>query len=220
MGYVDSSHAVETVPRDWTRIGLYLVAGTMAYNILEAVVGILAGVAAESIALLGFGFDSLIETAAAALLLFRLAVEARGGEPERVERVEHNVRRFVGATLLLLAAYVVVQSVVTLLGSEHPAESWIGIALATTSLIVMPLIAWGKLRAADEIGSSALRAEAKETLACAYLSFALLFGLLANATVGWWWADPVAAVLMVPWLTKEGREALRGEPCTCDDSPS
>ena len=85
--------------------------------------------------------------------------------------------------------------------------------LATASLVIMPLVAWGKLRAAREIGSDAIRAEAKETLACAYLSFTLLLGLLANATMGWWWADPIAAVLMVPWLTREGLEALRGDPC-------
>lgn len=214
MSYADGSDAVESAPRDWARIGLFLVGATMAYNVVEATVGILAGVAAESIALLGFGFDSLIETAAAALLLFRLSVEAKGGSPEAVERIEHRVHRFVGVTLLLLAAYVIVQSFLTLVGAERPAESLVGIVLAMASLVIMPLVAWGKLHAADEIGSNALRAEAKETLACAYLSFALLLGLVANATLGWWWADPVAAVLMVPWLAKEGVEALREEPCS------
>lgn len=214
MQHSEGSHpAIKAVQRDWARIGLYLVAATMAYNIVEAVVGILAGVAAESVALLGFGLDSLIETAAAGLLLFRLSAETRGYAPETVERIEHGVHRFVGVTLLLLAAYVVVQSIVTLIGSERPVVSLVGIVLATASLVIMPLVAWGKLRAAREIGSDALRAEAKETLACAYLSFTLLLGLLANATMGWWWADPIAAVLMVPWLTREGLEALRGDPC-------
>ena len=146
-------------------------------------------------------------------MLFRLTVETRGGGRETVERIEHRVHQFVGVTLLLLALYVVAQAIVTLLGSGRPAESLIGIALATLSLVIMPLVAWGKLRAAREIGSNALRAEAKETLACAYLSFTLLLGLLVNATMGWWWADPIAAMLMVPWLTREGLEALREEPC-------
>ena len=101
----------------------------------------------------------------------------------------------------------------TVLGSRHPAESWVGITLAVASLLIMPLLAWGKLRAAGHIGSKALRAEAKETLACAYLSFALLAGLAANATLGWWWADPAAAVIMVPWLAREGFEALGEESC-------
>ena len=91
----------------------------------------------------------------------------------------------------------------------HPEESWIGIALAVASLVVMPLISWGKFRAASELGSSALRAEAKETLACSYLSFTLLVGLVANATAGWWWADPVAASMMAPWLVREGVEGIR-----------
>ncbi len=215
MQHAVSPPTVPVVPRDWARIGLCLVAATMAYNVIEAAVAILAGVAAESIALLGFGFDSLIETAAAGLLLFRLSVETRGGDRETVERIEHRVRQFVGVTLLLLAAYVVAQSILTVLGSDRPAESLVGIVLATVSLVVMPVVAWGKLRAAREIDSDALRAEAKETLACAYLSFTLLLGLLANATFGWWWADPVAALLMVPWLTREGLEALRDEPCAC-----
>jgi divalent metal cation (Fe/Co/Zn/Cd) transporter len=119
----------------------------------------------------------------------------------------------VGATFLLLAVYVSGQAGFSLLARHVPDESLLGIALAVASLIVMPLASWGKLRAAREIGSAALRAEAKETLACSYLSFALLLGLVANTTVGWWWADPAAALLMVPWLVKEGREGLRGDDC-------
>lgn len=107
----------------------------------------------------------------------------------------------------------------TLWKQAAPEESMIGIVLAIASLVIMPLVFWGKLRAAREIGSAALRAEANETLACSYLSFALLLGLVANAAAGWWWADPVAALLMVPWLLKEGREGLRGEPCCDGDKP-
>jgi len=108
---------------------------------------------------------------------------------------------------------VAVQSTWVLLAQEAPAESRVGIALASLSLVLMPLVSWGKLTAAREMRSGALRAEAKETLACSYLSFTLLLGLGANALVGWWWADPVAALLMVPWLIKEGREGLSGEGC-------
>ncbi|NIR60122.1 MAG: cation transporter, partial [Gammaproteobacteria bacterium] len=150
------------------------------------------------------------------VLLYRLWVEYRGADHERVERVERRVHQVVGATFILLALYVSGQAAWTLWARDAPSESAIGIALAAASLVIMPLVAWGKLRAAREIGSAALRAEAKETLACSYLSFALLLGLVANAAAGWWWADPVAALLMVPWLVKEGREGLSGEEC-CDD---
>ncbi len=198
----------------WLRLGLLLVAATMGYNLLEAVIAIYAGVAARSIALVGFGLDSVIELAAASLLLWRLRVEASGADRELVERTERRVHRFVGGTFIALAIYVAGQSGWTLWTRAAPAESLLGIVLAALSLVVMPLVALGKLRAARELGSGALRAEAKETLACAYLSFALLLGLGANALLGWWWADPVAALLMVPWLVKEGIEGLRGE-CGC-----
>jgi divalent metal cation (Fe/Co/Zn/Cd) transporter len=197
----------------WHRIALRLVAGTMAYNVAEAVVALASGVAAGSIALVGFGLDSLIECAAAGALLWRLRVEARGANPETVEAAERKVHRIVGGTFIALAAYVTLEAAVTLLGVEPPGESVVGIVLAAASLTLMPLIAWGKLRAAAALGSRALRAEARETLACAYLSATLLVGLLANALAGWWWADPVAALLMVPWLVREGLEGLRGDEC-------
>jgi len=202
--------------RNWRRIGLVLVVATLAYNVAEAVVAIWAGVTAESIALVGFGLDSVIETAAAGALLHRLALEGRGAGGEALERSERRVHRFVGATFLALAVYVSLESAWVLWSGERPGESVLGIALAGVSLVVMPLVALGKLRAAKEIGSGALRAEAKETLACSYLSFTLLLGLLANALAGWSWADPVAALLMVPWLVREGLEGVRGEGC-CDD---
>ncbi|MDB4433199.1 cation transporter [bacterium] len=209
------STAVAEGERDWARIGLWLVGLTMAYNVVEAGVALWFGTSAESIALLGFGLDSAIECAAAGVLLWRLSLETRGADPERIERAERRVHRFVGATFLALAAYVSVQATLTLWGRSAPEESIGGIVLATASLVIMPLVSWGKLRAAREIQSAALRAEAKETLACSYLSFALLLGLVANAAASWWWADPVAALLMVPWLLKEGNEGIRGE--TCED---
>lgn len=201
--------------RDWHRIALWLVIATMAYNLAEGAIALWAGVAAKSIALVGFGFDSYLELAAAGALLWRLRVEARGADAEEIERTERRVHRVVGGTFVALALYVAVQSVWVLWQRRPPEESTVGIVLAVASLAIMPLVAWGKLRAARELGSAALRAEAKETLACSYLSFALLLGLAANALAGWWWADPAAALLMVPWLVKEGLEGLRGDPCGC-----
>jgi divalent metal cation (Fe/Co/Zn/Cd) transporter len=205
------------VGRDATpaRIALWLVGSTMAYNVLEAAIAIASGMRARSIALFGFGLDSVIECAAAGLLLWRLGVEARGGDHESIEAAEKKVRRFVGATFLALALYVLIQAARTLLNRDAPSESVIGIVLASASLVIMPVVAWGKMRVAERIGSGALRAEAKETLACAILSLTLLIGLGANAIAGWWWADPVAALLMVPWLVREGIEGARGEECHC-----
>ncbi|MBI5499405.1 MAG: cation transporter [Deltaproteobacteria bacterium] len=188
-----------------------LVAGTAAYNVVEAGVALWSGIVAGSVALIGFGLDSVIECAAAAALLWRLSVEARGADRERVEASERRVHQVVGGTFLALALYVLVEGVVTLWTREAPGESVVGIVLACASLVLMPLLAWGKFRAAKRIGSAALRAEANETLACSYLSFTLLLGLVANAAAGWWWADPAAALLMVPWLVREGIEGLRGE---------
>ncbi len=195
------------------RRGLGLVRLTMAYNVVEAGVATWAGFAAGSIALVGFGFDAVIEFAAAAVLLWRLGVEARGADHETVERTEVRVLRFVGFTFLLLAAYVVFEAATTLFRSEAPSESPVGLALATLSLVIMPVVAWSKLRVADRLGSRSLRAEAKETLACSMLSLTLLVGLGLNSWLGWWWADPVAALAMVPWLIREGLEGLRGERC-------
>jgi divalent metal cation (Fe/Co/Zn/Cd) transporter len=163
--------------------------------------------------LVGFGLDSFIECAAAAALFWRLGVEARGASPEAVERSERRVHRFVGGTFLALALYVLVQAGFTLWRQDVAEESVVGMVVAAASLVVMPLVSWGKLHAAQVIQSAALRSEARETLACSYLSFTLLLGLVANALAGWWWADPVAALFMVPWLVKEGLEGLRGERC-------
>lgn len=196
---------------DWTRRASRLVQLTLGYNVVEAVVAVGSGIEAHSVALVGFGLDSVVELAASAFALWRIRAVAAGRGHDEVEAVEHRVHRLVGITFLLLAAYVVLQGAWVLWKQDAPEESAIGIVLATASLVTMPLIAWRKLAAADALGSRALRAEAKETLACAYLSLTLLLGLVANAAVGWWWADPVAALLMVPWLIKEGVEGVRGE---------
>jgi divalent metal cation (Fe/Co/Zn/Cd) transporter len=208
---LSSSASPRAHTRHWRRIGLWLVGATMGYNVFEGMVALWAGLQAGSIALVGFGFDSFIECAAAAALLWRLGIEARGADPETIERSERRVHRFIGGTFLALALYVLVQASWTLWHQDTVSESTVGIILAVASLVIMPLVAWGKLHAAKTIGSAALRAEAKETLACSYLSLTLLFGLVANAVTGWWWADPAAALLMVPWLVKEGLEGLRGE---------
>lgn len=208
--------------RRLTRLALVLVGATLAWNVVEAVVAVWAGVEAESIALFGFGLDSVIETLASAVVLWRFAREAGGASPEAVERSERRVQKVVGTTFFLLAAYVVVVAVRTLWRADVAEASPVGIVLAALSLLVMPGLAWAKLRVAARLESASLRAEAKETLACAWLSFALLLGLGLNALAGWWWADPVAALVMVPWLVREGREAFEGgccgEACTGEEA--
>lgn len=207
----------ETTTRSyWPKIALGLVILTILYNIAEAVLAISFGLEAESISLVGFGFDSIIEVSAAGVMLWRLTQEFAHVSECQLEAREKFVRRFVGATFILLAAYILYQSATDLWFQTKPSESIIGIILAILSLIIMPLLAWGKMKAADHIGSEALRLEAKETIACSLLSLILLLGLSLNALFGWWWADPVAALTMVPWLIKEGREGLRGESC-CGD---
>lgn len=200
-------------PKNWLKIALCLIGITIAYNLIEALVAIWSGLAAQSIALLGFGLDSVIELAAASILFWRIREEKKGMPKEVIEKIDHRVHQFVGLTFLLLAIYVCFQATWTLWKKELSEESFIGIVLAIASLIIMPLVAWGKLKAAKRINSVALRAEAKETIACSYLSFVLLFGLAANAWAGWWWADSLAALLMVPWLIWEGIEGLKGEEC-------
>ena len=203
-------------PARWRRIALGLVVATAAYNAIEAGVALWSGIVADSIALIGFGLDSVIELVAAAALLWRLSVEAQGADHESVEASERAVHRIIGITFLLLALYVTAEAGWGLWRREAAAESLVGIVLAVASLVIMPVVAWGKLRAARELGSRALASEAKETLACSYLSLTLLLGLGLHAAVGWWWADPVAALAMVPWLVREGLEGVRGE--SCDDA--
>ena len=195
---------------DGVRLAAWLVGASLAYNLIEAVLALWWGSEAASIALLGFGLDSAIETSASALVLRRLVLEVRGRSTEDLENTEHRVHRFVGATFLALALYVTAQSSWTLWRRAAPDESILGIVLACVSVVLMPGVAAWKLKLAKQIGSGALRAEAKETLACAFLSLALLIGLSANALAGWWWADPIAALCMVPWLVHEGREGLAG----------
>jgi divalent metal cation (Fe/Co/Zn/Cd) transporter len=193
---------------------LRLEALTIGWNVLEAAIAITAGALAGSIALVGFGLDSVIETVAASALYSRLRAELRGTSGAEIENQERLALRIVGVTFLVLAAYILYEAGMTLWTRQAPQESTIGIVLASVSLVVMPILAFAKLRVGQQLESRALIADSKETFVCSYLSLALLLGLGGNALFGAWWADPVAALLMLPWVTKEGLEALRDD---CDD---
>ncbi len=198
---------------DLVRRGRWLEYFTIIYNSLEGIIAVVAGVVAGSIALVGFGVDSLIEVTSGVALLWRLHADV---DEERRERVEAISLRIVGGCFVALAIYVSYDSVKSLIRREAPEESLVGIVLAAVSLIVMPLLVRAKRKIARGIKSNALMADSKQTELCTYLSAILLGGLLLNALLGWWWADPVAALVMVPIIAKEGVEALRGETC-CDD---
>jgi divalent metal cation (Fe/Co/Zn/Cd) transporter len=181
---------------------------TIGWNLLEAFVSLAAGLIAGSIALIGFGIDSLIETGSGAVLLWRLR------EGEKGERREQIALKLVGWSLLLLAVYVGFEAAKYLVMREEPERSLPGIIIAALSLIVMPLLARAKRKVALGISSRALVADSKQTDICAYLSAILLGGLGLNALLGWWWADPLAGLIMVPIIAKEGLESLQGETCS------
>lgn len=208
--------SANTLSREVTRSqsvkrGRWLEYLTIGWNSLEAIIAIGAGLIAGSIALVGFGLDSIIEVSSGAALLWRLHMDA----PEKRERAEQIALKLVGASFLLLAAYVGFDATKSLITREPPEASYVGIGLASLSLIVMPLLARAKRKVAASIDSRALQADSRQTDICAYLSAILLGGLMLNALFGWWWADPLAALLMTPIIVKEGIETLRGEAC-CD----
>ncbi len=210
-----SQQVVELTPVDRARFvkrGYGLESFTVVYNSLEGMIAVTAGLLAGSIALVGFGFDSVVEVMAGIVVLWRLYADK---DERRREQVEVIALRFVGFSFLATAAYVGYDSVVSLSSREAPLESWTGIALAACSVIVMPILARAKRRIARGLGSFAMSAEAKQTEFCAYLSAILLGGLLLNALFGWWWADALAALVMTPIIAREGVEALRGKTC-CD----
>jgi len=190
--------------------GLRLEYATIGYNSLEALIAIISGLAAGSIALVGFGIDSIIEVTSGLGLVWRLRSDLI---PARRERAERLSLRIVGVCFIALAVYVGLDAVIFLSHSEAPSESIPGIALAAASLIVMPLLARAKRHVAVRISSPALTADAKQTQLCTYLSAILLGGLLLNAVFGWWWADPVAALVMLPIIVRDGVDALRGRTC-------
>jgi divalent metal cation (Fe/Co/Zn/Cd) transporter len=188
---------------DFRRRGLHLEYLTVAWNVIEGVIAVWAGIAAGSIALVGFGLDSMIEVFAASVVIW----EFRGVSEDRQERA----LRLIAISFFLLAAYVTVEAVRDLIVGSEATQSVVGIVLAAVSLIVMPILAFGKRRTGRKLGSATLLADATETLLCSYLSAILLVGLLLNATVDWWWADPIAALGIAYLAAREGIEAWRGE---------
>ncbi len=181
---------------------------TIFWNVIEAGIAIGAGWLAGSIALVGFGLDSVIETIAALALYRRLRAEQAGATEEEAEAHERRALWIVGITFYLLGGYIAFEAVSTLWKSEPPETSTVGIILASVSLVVMPVLAFAKHRTGKALNSRALVADAKETFVCSYLSLSLLAGLGLNAVFGWWWADPIAALTMLPFVLNEGREAI------------
>jgi divalent metal cation (Fe/Co/Zn/Cd) transporter len=185
---------------------------TIAWNTVEAVVALASGAVAGSVALVGFGLDSAIETASALILLWRLRAER---DTARREASEQTARRLVGICFLLLAAYIAIESIRALWRGEPSQRSIPGILIAAAAVIVMPLLARAKRRVAAELGSRALHADSKQADFCAYLSATLLLGLVLQFAFRWWWADPVAALIMAPIIAHEGLQGWRGQ--VCDD---
>ena len=181
-----------------------------AWHLVEFLIAILAGVAAGSIALISFGADSLIEALAAFVIIWRF-----GAARLTAANSERRAQQLIAASYAILVAYVVIESVRSILGDHQPETSWVGIGLAAFTAPTMPLLARAKRKVGHALGSSATVSEAAQNQICAYLSIALLVGLLANALAGWWWADPAAALVIAAVAAKEGRESWKGESCEC-----
>ena len=185
---------------------------TIAWNVAEGAIAIIAGAVAGSISLVGFGIDSLIEVTSGAALLWRMTADA---DAQRREAIERRSLKIVGWCFVLLAAYIAYEAAETLWRHKAPERSLVGIVLAIVSLAAMPLLSRAKRKVAAALDSTAMKADARQTDFCFYLSVILLAGLLLNALLGWWWADPVAALVMAPIIANEGREVLSGEHCEC-----
>jgi divalent metal cation (Fe/Co/Zn/Cd) transporter len=184
--------------------------GGNAWHLVEFAIAVAAGIAAGSIALIGFGFDSLIEAIAGLVIVWLFT-----GSRLVSETAERRAQQLIASSYFVLAAYVAVESVRTLAGGIHPETSWVGIALAAVTAPTMPLLARAKRRVGHALGSSATAGEAEQNMICAYLSVALLVGLGLNAAFGWWWADPAAALVIAGVAAREGVESWRGEHCDC-----
>jgi divalent metal cation (Fe/Co/Zn/Cd) transporter len=198
---------------DLVRRGQRLEHFTIAYNSAEGLVSIVAGLVAGSVSLIGFGLDSLIEVTSGAALLWRLHHDLN---PSRREEVERTTLRIVGACFIALAMYILYDAGKALISHEAPHRSIPGIIIAALSVVVMPLLARAKRRVAAGMKSRAMMADSRQTDFCTYLSAILLGGLLLDAAFGWWWADAVAALVMVPIIAREGVESLKGRACGCD----
>jgi len=197
----------------WVRRARLLAWLGVGWHGVEATVAVGAGIAAGSIALVGFGADSVVEALAGFIVIWRFAaVRAASEDAER----ERRAQQLIAASFFLIAAYVGVEAVRNLLGQEIPAASWVGIGLAAVTTVTMPLLANAKARVGNHLGSSATKSEGRQNMLCAYLSVALLVGLGANAILGWWWADPLTALAIAGVAVKEGWESWRGDAC-CDD---
>lgn len=198
------------------RRGLRLNWLTIAYNVIEAVVSMAAGVISGSVALVGFGVDSAIEVTASAAAQWRLRADV---DVQRRQHIETQTGRMIGLSFLALAIYVTYESAETLWHHAAPERSTAGIVILTVSLMVMPLLARVKRTVATGLQSQTLHADATQTSLCAYLSVIALAGVVLNRTLGWWWADPLAALAMVPIMLREGLEGIRGEShcATCTD---
>ena len=190
---------------------------TVGWNVVEGAVAVAAGLAAGSVALLGFGLDSFVESTSGLILLWRLAKEQRSADAsaDEIEQLDRRAHRLVGATLILLAAYITADSTVALWNGERPEPSFVGLALVTVSIAVMWWLAKAKANVARALDSRALEADSFQTLACWWLSLVALVGLSLNAALGWWWADPVSALGIAFFVLREGREAWQGEGCHC-----
>ena len=203
------------------RLGVSIELVTVAWMTVEAAVALSVGFTTRSVSLQGFGIDSIIELIAGSILLWRLRVEQRGGDLEQVERAERRASWMTAISLFALSLYLIGDSALTLFTRNRPEASWWGLGLALAAAIIMPILWQGKLRIAGRIGSAALKADAACSVTCAYMSVALLLGLLLNRLAGWWWADPLAGLALVYFLVREGREALHeartGETCHCED---
>lgn len=182
----------------------------LGWHLVEAGIALAAGVVAGSIALVGFGVDSLIEAAAGIVVLW-LMTDTRSASP----RAERRAQQLIAASFVLLAVYVGIESLRDLFGNHRPEVSWVGIGLSIVTLATMPPLARAKQRVADQLASSATASESRQTMLCAYLSAALLAGLGANALFGWWWADPLAALVVAGVASREARDAWRGDACDC-----
>lgn len=189
------------------RYARLLAYATIAWNVIEAVVAISSGVAAGSVALVGFGLDSVVEVGSAVVVAWQF----HGNSHAKEERA----LRLIAISFFVLGAYVAFESARALLTGEHPDTSVAGLVIATLSLAVMPLLAFGKRRTAAALGSRTVAADSKQTLLCTYLSAVLLAGLALNALAGWWWADPLAGLMIAAVAANEGREAWQGDNC-CD----
>lgn len=175
---------------------------------IEGAVGVIAGVVAGSVALTGFGLDSVIEGAASVIVIWRFT-----GGREHSEPAEERAQKLVGVSFFLLAPYIAVDAIVALANNSHPETSWVGVALAVGSIVVMPLLGRAKARLGAQLGSSATAGEGAQNMLCAYMAAGVLVGLLANAELGWWWLDPVIGLGIAALAGREGREAWRGEVC-------